>query len=103
MPEPYLVLSRERADPRDMQHLSGIFQDIVAKNNMSPLTNKIQLTTPVQNSSEESKKPLDYVPVNTKKQKQLRAIAKGNQGAKERLRDAAAQRINRQINQPELY
>jgi len=30
-------------------------------------------------------------------------MPKGPGAAQERLRDAAAQRINRQINQPELY
>ena len=30
-------------------------------------------------------------------------MSKGPEAAKERLRDAAAQRIHRQINQPELY
>ena len=40
-PEPYLVLTRERADPRDMQHLSGIMGDLVSKGNVTPLTSKI--------------------------------------------------------------
>jgi len=44
-PEEYLVLVRERADPRDMHHFCGILQDIVAKNNLTPLTGKIQLTS----------------------------------------------------------
>ena len=41
VPEPFLILTRDRADPRDMQHLSSIFSDIVAKNNLTPLTGKI--------------------------------------------------------------
>ena len=40
-PEPYLVLLKDRADPRDMQHLSSIMTDIVTKNNLTPLTGKI--------------------------------------------------------------
>ena len=41
VPEPYLVLTRLRADPRDMQHLSSIMTDIVTKNNLTPLTGMI--------------------------------------------------------------
>ena len=41
VPEDYLVLVRERADPRDMQHFCSILLDIVAKNNLTPLTGKI--------------------------------------------------------------
>jgi len=39
--EPYLVLQRDRADPRDLQHLCGILSEIIDKNNLTPLTSKI--------------------------------------------------------------
>ena len=47
-PEDYLVLIRDRADPRDMQHLSGIIADIIAKQNLTPLTTKLQLPAAVK-------------------------------------------------------
>ena len=43
-PEDYLVLMRDRADPRDMQHLCGILIDLEGKKNLTPLTSKIQLS-----------------------------------------------------------
>ena len=98
-PEPYLVLLREGADPRDMQHLSSIMSDIVSKNNMTPLTSKIQLTPQQRQTLEESKKPaMNSIQAGTSAPRMKAALNRGPKAAQERLRDAAAQRINRQIN-----
>lgn len=56
--EPFLVLTRDRADPRDMQHLSSIMLDIVTKNNLTPLTNKIEMNPLMRDSLEEKKRPV---------------------------------------------
>ena len=42
-PDKYLALDETKADPRDMNHLCSIIQDILAKNNLKPLTTKINL------------------------------------------------------------
>lgn len=67
-PEDYLVLVRERADPRDMNHFCSILADITAKNNLTPLTSKIVLTPAQKSQLEETKQKSTQIPINYKRQ-----------------------------------
>ena len=69
----YLVLEDSKADPRDMNHLCSIIQDILGKNSLKPLTTKINLDPQLMKKlSEQEKaqpqKPSNQIPTNYKRQ-----------------------------------
>ena len=52
----YLVLEDTKADPRDMNHLCSIIQDILGKNSLKPLTTKINLDPQLMKKLSEQEK-----------------------------------------------
>ena len=72
-PEPYFVLNGLRCDKNDMKHLCGIFDDLVKKGNMTPLTSRIryQPASEPKLAAAASTPASTQVPINYKKSKEL--------------------------------